>query len=257
MNELSTSYMQQQKFDKAEPILSEASTALRGTIGEEDPDSLAVAMNLGWTYAELGDFGKAEETTARALSIARRTLGNDHPQTQLGVNNLGVVYNRTGRPELALPLYLEGLEVTRRTLGNDHPDLLPSLSNLAKVHITMKQYDRAMPLLEAAVTKARKLLGKGDFRRGAVLLSYGGCLIGLDRPADAVKALLEAYDSMSPSVPSEHPGLQRLFQLLVEGYSRMGNTRAASEWRAKIVPPKSGAGTTGAPAAQPKPASGS
>ncbi len=243
MNELGTSYMQQQKFDKVEPILSEAFTALRGTIGEEDPDSLAVAMNLGWTYAELGDFGKAEATTARALDIARRILGNDHPQTQLGVNNLGVIYSRTGRPELALPLALEDLEVTRRTLGNDHPDLLPSLSNLAKVYITMKQYERARPLLEEAVTSARKILGKGDFRRGAILLSYGGCLMGLNRPVDAVKALLEAHDSMSPTVGPEHPGLQRLFQLLVDGYTRMGNTRAASEWRAKIIPPKPGGST--------------
>jgi non-specific serine/threonine protein kinase/serine/threonine-protein kinase len=251
INELALSYMQQQKFDQARPLLEEAFAALSSTVGRDDPDALQVEMNLGWTYEELGQAAKAEELTAGALGAARRVLGNDHPFTQLGVNNLGVIYVRSGKPELAEPLYREGLEVTRRTLGPDHPDLIPSLNNLGKLYMTLKQFDRAQPLLEEAAVKARKLLGAGDFKRGAVLLSYGGCLIALNRPAEAVGVLMEARDSLLATVPPEHPGAQKCFALLATACSMTGDERSAASWRSKLVAPKANPGLS--TASPPKP----
>ena len=259
VNNFAASYMERQQFDKAEPLLSEALAALRASVGEEDPDALEVAINLGWTNYELGHADQAEKLTAKALEAARRVLGSDHPITQLAVNNLGVIYARTGRFALAEPLYREGLEVTRRTLGPDHPDLLPSLSNLGKLYSNnLKQYDKAEPLLAEAADKARTLLKKGDFKLGAVLVAYGDCLLGLKRPADAVRILLEANESLSPAFKPEHPAVQKLFRLLATAYSQVGDESSAAVWRAKIIeaPPKTGGAAssraeTAAPATNP------
>ena len=240
LNNFAQSYMERQMFDKAEPLLAEGHAALQSTIGEEDPDALELACNLGWTYVELGDPAKGEQITARALGIARRVLGEDHHTTQLAVNNLAVIYVRTKRFELAEPLYVEGLEVTRRTLGPEHPDLLPSLHNLGKLYsANLKQYTKAEPLLAEAVEKARRTLERGDFKRGAILLTYGDCLINLEKPRDAVAVLLEANESLSVGLGPEHPACQRLFKSLASAYTRLGDEASAALWQVKLLPPPS------------------
>lgn len=236
VNNFAMSYMERQQFDKAEPLLSDALSALCARVGEEDPDALEVAINLGWTNYELGQAEKAENMTAKALEAARRVMGNDHPVTQLAVNNLGVIYVRTGRFTLAEPLYREGLEVTRRTLGPDHPDMLPSLSNLGKLYgNNLKQYDKAEPLLAEAAEKARKICKKGDFKLGAILVAYGDCLLGLKRPSEAVRILLEANESLMPVLKPEHPAVQKSFRLLATAYSQVGDESSAAMWRVKVI----------------------
>lgn len=236
VNNFAMSYMERQQFDKAEPLLSEALSSLRASVGDEDPDALEVAINLGWTFYELGQAEKAEAMTAKALEASRRVMGNDHPVTQLAVNNLGVIYVRTGRFALAEPLYREGLEVTRRTLGPDHPDLLPSLVNLGKLYgNNLKQYDKAEPLLSEAAEKARKICKKGDFKLGAILVAYGDCLLGLKRPSEAVRILLEANESLMPVLKPEHPAVQKSFRLLASAYAQAGDESSAAMWRAKVI----------------------
>ena len=235
LNNLALSYMEQQKFELALPLLEEVVAAHATTLSDQDPDAILVALNLGWTHAELGKLEKAEEITAKILENARKILGNDHYITQSAVNNLGVLYRRQGRLDLAEPLYVEGLEVTRRTLGPDHPDLLPSLHNLGKLYYQQKKYAEAEPLLAESVEKGRRLLAKDDVQLGMLIHGYAECLIALHRPQEGVTLLLEAHDIMAPVFKPDHRGIQQLYGALVKAYEDIGNTAAATEWKAKIA----------------------
>ncbi|HEV2778882.1 MAG TPA: FxSxx-COOH system tetratricopeptide repeat protein [Actinophytocola sp.] len=141
------------------PLFQRAYDLRRDRLGDDHPDTLDSASNLGLDLWALGEYERARALDEDTLGRRRRVLGDDHPGTLMSASNLGLDLRGLGEYERARALDEDTLGRRRRVLGDDHPDTLNSASSLASVLRLLGEYERARALDEDTLARRRRILG--------------------------------------------------------------------------------------------------
>ena len=75
-------------LDEAAPLLREALTACRETLGARHPQTLVSICSLGALLQVQGDVAGARRLYEEAVSTGREVLGEGHPHVQGYLSNL-------------------------------------------------------------------------------------------------------------------------------------------------------------------------
>lgn len=170
----------------ARPVHRDWSAAL----GEEHPDTLAMANRLAGCLFGVGQAEQARDLWADILPRMGRTLGEAHPDTRTVAGNLAASLNALGDYEAARDLLKETLRVSAEALGQDHHVTLRAAGNLAISMHLLQDYEGARALQEDSLRRYRRTLGEDhpETLQEAVDLSFSLNALG---EHDAARALNE------------------------------------------------------------------
>jgi CHAT domain-containing protein/Tfp pilus assembly protein PilF len=176
------------QFGKAEKALQQATDILFNVAGEDSPEYISAALNLGILYMSKGKYPEAEEIFDVALSI----IPPSEPTYADVLNNQGLVYKNLGQFERSEAIFKKIRKIDSLAIGNEHPDFAITLSNLGQVLTDGGKYAEA----EKALLLALQIQKKNN---GAKTTSYGKKLNNLARnyemwgqPEKAIPHLEEA-----------------------------------------------------------------
>ena len=78
---LAASLRDQGKHAEAEPLLRDTLAAQKRVLGNDHPDTLRTARNLGVVHYGLCEFDEAERLLRETLALFRQVRGENHPKT--------------------------------------------------------------------------------------------------------------------------------------------------------------------------------
>lgn len=187
-------------------ILEEAQQIVQseeGRLGVPDEPIAYLLQQSAMTEKQLCRFAEARRHAAEAVAVARRARLRGVLIKALGVE--GLVALAEGDPEAAIASFEESLEVT---LAFDPHDTARTRAYLIEAHGAAGHLDPARAQLAAAMEELEQK-GDDEGRRASeswVRTSWGGALLALGRPAEAVEAL--DHPSVRVSLEDEPlPGL--------------------------------------------------
>jgi len=164
LNDHAVTYLRQQRYAEAEPLLREALAAQRDLFGDTHPITLASVNNLA---GSLRQQGRAEE----ALPFYRETLdgflalyGDRHPRSIVARHNLGNCMLDLGRPEESVVLHRDALALALEEVP-DNGFMLGMLElGLGKSELARGEPSTALPLLESAEARIGAAAGADHYR---------------------------------------------------------------------------------------------
>ena len=147
LSKLGDVYTITSQYSKAEKSLYPAIDIIQKTTGENSPEFITAAINLGILYMGQGKYADAEETFDYAIS----ELTPDEPAYAATLNNQGLVYHSLGQLEMAEKNFLQIKSLDSAALGITHPDFAITLTNLGFVYCDEGKYAEAEKILERAL----------------------------------------------------------------------------------------------------------
>lgn len=125
-----------------------------------DPDDLAVSLT-GLANLEVDEsrFAEASELYRRALTITAGSAGADSPRYASHLSGLALAQWRLGEADSALAMFERVVAIQRRALAPDDLDLAWSLSTLGTLYANSKQYVLAREFGEEALAVQERALG--------------------------------------------------------------------------------------------------
>ena len=146
-------------YRRARPLLEQALTESRAQRGEDDPNTLAIQVNLGALLLNLEERDAARELLSDALTRCERTVGERHALTGRTLQVLGNVFTDTVRGralfERALSIYRALPEAPRRELAQ-------ALNSLATAEMYERRYDAARAHYDEALAVMEQVNGGRD-----------------------------------------------------------------------------------------------
>jgi tetratricopeptide (TPR) repeat protein len=118
-------------------------------------------------------------------------------------HNLGVLLRRLGKHDRAVELHEQVLKSSKAKLGPMHPKTLTFMAALALAYESSKKPDRALPIAEDLVTKTRIAKGDKSPEMATALSILGGCLLTVNRAAEAEKHFREALQIRTATTPEK------------------------------------------------------
>jgi hypothetical protein len=131
----------------------------RNKFGDDHPNTLASASNLGLSLWWRGEFQRARALDEDTLARRRSVFGEDDPGTLNSATLLGQVLWSLGDYRQARQLLNDTVARSRRILGEDHPGTLLSAGQLGLVLWSLGEYQRARQLQNDTLTRSRQALG--------------------------------------------------------------------------------------------------
>ncbi|RYD15965.1 MAG: serine/threonine protein kinase [Lysobacteraceae bacterium] len=133
------------------------SVALRG---EDHPETVETAHNIGVLLRDMGRVDEALRWLEPALARSRSVLGDDHPSTLRSANVLASAHRDARDFTRAEALYTDVLERRLRVLGEENTSTRVTMGNLGQLYLELDRPERAAPLLERALALDLRLLGE-------------------------------------------------------------------------------------------------
>ncbi|MFT5050395.1 MAG: serine/threonine protein kinase [Chlamydiales bacterium] len=176
----------------------------RAEFGDEHPETLFAAGNMGTLLQRQGKLQGAEPYFQEALAL-RRIMGEEHPQTLTVINNMGVLLQALGRYSEA-DLYLqEALDAKRRVLGSESRSTLQSINNMG----ILRQSEGRLPEAEAywreALDGRRRALGDDDPDTLLSINNMAGLLMSQRRFEESEALFREALEGRRQVLGDDHP----------------------------------------------------
>src|SRR5439155_23647700 len=130
------SLMRLKTMAEAEPLVREAYDRRRRVLGDDHPDTLETASNLGFILPALGQVDQGLELQSRVLEQRRKMFGDDHPATLASLARLAQTFaGISGRTAEAITLHRELLARQQKLMGQDNPATLGASLTLANLLI--------------------------------------------------------------------------------------------------------------------------
>ncbi|MFE9045555.1 tetratricopeptide repeat protein [Streptomyces sp. NPDC007818] len=137
-----------------------ATAAWSETLGEDHPDTLAVANRLAGCLIGLGEHAEAGDLFADLLPRCERVLGWEAPLTLTVGSNLCACLFALGAHQEARQQCEDVLRRSRLALGPDDPRTLRAASNLAIFLRRLDDHQAARAVLEDTLQRYRRVLGE-------------------------------------------------------------------------------------------------
>ena len=128
--------------------------------GEDHPETVEAAHNIGVLMRDMGRVDEALRWLAPAVARSRSVLGDDHPSTLRSANVLASIYRDARDFTRAEALYADVLERRLRVLGEENTSTRVTMGNLGQLYLEMDRPERGAPLLERALELDVRLLGE-------------------------------------------------------------------------------------------------
>ncbi len=159
MNNLGGIYLQQKRYDLAEPLLTKTLEGRRRVLGTDHVGTTATMGNLAQLYRARNRDEEAQALLVEALGIRERILGEDHPRTLSTVFNLGALLKEMGRYAEARPLFEKAWTGFRDVYNDDHEHALEAMANLADTLFRLDEVENAERLAVASYERHSIRLG--------------------------------------------------------------------------------------------------
>lgn len=127
--------------------------------GEDNPDSLAIAINLTNMLRTMGQFDKALELAERTVARYPAIYGEEHPYRYGCLGNLALLRRVTGDLADARKLDEQALDGLETRLTRDHHYSLTVAVNLASDLAELDKTEDARKLGEGTLRRMRRVLG--------------------------------------------------------------------------------------------------
>ena len=196
-------YIDQRRFDEAEPYLRHRAEVLIETAGPEHTQTLHARGRIAYLLVESQRLAEALELLDELYPVSRRALGEEHPRTAAFLTSLSVAALSTGREDGAA-LTEQALELGRRVHGPDHPALLPSIINLTYLRFVQGRFDDAIEVAREGIAICDR--NPGVSRMDAMLLAsnLSSLLLATERYPEAEKVALATLDEAVVSLGEHH-----------------------------------------------------
>jgi non-specific serine/threonine protein kinase/serine/threonine-protein kinase len=160
MHTMGTAFYGLGKYARAEGVLRQAATLLRGTLGELHPDTLRNDWRLAITLRRLNQLDEAEELTRSTLEKQRQVLGEDHFDTLITLNALGNLEWRRGDAVTAAEIFEDVRSKARTTMGPEHLRYLVVTNNLAHMYSLTDRSEDAETLARETIEIQIRTVGQ-------------------------------------------------------------------------------------------------
>jgi len=152
LNNLSTIYVDQQKFQEAEALFTEGIDILKANKQTETSLYAALLMNYAALNIDLEKYKKAQNLSEEARIILAKVFSKKHPWYASVINNLAYIYKKTGDFKKAKTYYLETENIDGETLGKRHPYYIGTTYSLANITELATEIDTAYHYYQRANT---------------------------------------------------------------------------------------------------------
>lgn len=152
LNKLGDLYTYTGQYSKASKALENATDILFDVAGENSPEYIGAAINLGILYMSQGKYPEAEEIFDVALNI----LDKKSVSYNNVLNNQALVYQSLGQLEKAESVFKKIKALDSASIGITHPDYAITLSNLGQLLCDEAKYKEAEAALKAALDIQKK-----------------------------------------------------------------------------------------------------
>ncbi len=143
---LGTTYADLGEYETARSNQEHAHALLLAQVGERDPRTLRIAMNLGELQYRLGNLQAAESILVRTGVIQDEVLGREHPQSLATAGRLMAVYAYDGALDKADSLGQRVVPAMRRVSGDADPETRSAMYTLASVYVDQLKLGKAESL---------------------------------------------------------------------------------------------------------------
>ncbi len=203
LSHLAKVYVDQCRYDEAEPLLSRA-LGICEAPGHDRSDLADVLNNLAVICREQGRFDEAERLYRRTLAILESAYGEDHPELGRVLNNLAGVYVDRDDVE-AEKVLARALAVKEKTLGPDHPNVAYTVENLAVVQRNLGRYAESEALHVRALAIREKTLGLDHPEVGLSLHGLANVLFDQGRHDESERLHKRALAIWEKVLDPDHP----------------------------------------------------
>ncbi|HET7469474.1 MAG TPA: serine/threonine-protein kinase [Gemmatimonadales bacterium] len=192
MDRLATLYQRRDDYEASEPLFREALAVRRRLFGDT---AIVVAQslnNLGVLLLKKNAYPDADSVFRQALAIDLRALGENHPLSAEVLHNRAQAQWSLGNLALADSLFRRALAAKRTALGAAHPSISINLNNLGMLLVDEGRLDEADSLVREALKLDRQMFGENHSYVAASLRNLGTVLRLQGRFAEAEQQLREA-----------------------------------------------------------------
>jgi serine/threonine protein kinase/tetratricopeptide (TPR) repeat protein len=176
-------------YDKALPLLEQALSIGRRTLGSEHVTVAQSLNNLGVLHHDMGNYAAAEPLLRESLAIRRRLLGNRDKDVAVTLVYLGRLLRDAGRSDEAEAPIRESLAIRQAFFGDEHRETATSKNDLAILLRDRGDLEGAEPLFRQNVATTERLLGR-DHPNAAAAKGNLGLLLTAKGDAVGGEALL-------------------------------------------------------------------
>ncbi len=213
--------------EKSLPVLERAVALRRGTLGQDDPETVRALHNLAMAFQDAGRYERAIIILEQTL--ARRKARHDPDPTDLieSLNDLAVAYWDSGQAARAVPLYEAALEKIRARLGDVHPDTLTIIDNLAVTYAATGEAGRAIPLHETVLQKLRATLGEDHLTTLVTMNNLARAYEAGLRHTDSIELYERTIPKLRAKLSDDHPTVLTAMCGMARAYQSMGRISEA------------------------------
>ncbi len=227
---IADAYQHLGRLGDAKPLVEQAYTLRRETLGDDHSDTLESLLDFASTHVQLGDFEPAEGLFRTYIEQARLTYGPNDPRILPALNELvSVLHVQQRRAEA------DSIRTVWRTLvdampDEDHPALASSLSSLANLLFIRREYDESEAYIRRALAMSRRLEGDSSRAVGVDLNRLAHTLNRLGRYAEGETTARDALALNTMLYPDGHYQVGNSLSALGESLQYRGRFDEAEEY---------------------------
>lgn len=147
------------RFDDAVRLFEQALATCRSMLGDDHPDTMTVAGNLGVAQFSAGNRRKGMKLIAGCVEDRARVVGDDHPMTLVARDALAAARRVSGDADGAVSLAQQVVRQRTRVLGAVHADTFRSRMSLALALAAAGENRSAHRVLASTMNDAERHLG--------------------------------------------------------------------------------------------------
>ncbi|XP_070579554.1 TPR repeat-containing protein DDB_G0287407-like [Ptychodera flava] len=164
MNKLACTYVDTEKFEKAEPLHKEVLEIKQDKLAESKSYIATSVHGLGVLYLKQRRYQEAEEYFTKALELHRAELPENHALIADTLNNIASVYidiNDSSQNEKAKDVMEEAMKIYEICyFGNLPTEVAGAVNNLAICYRRLGEYEKAEPMYKRAYDMTINAVGE-------------------------------------------------------------------------------------------------
>ncbi|QBB71956.1 tetratricopeptide repeat protein [Pseudolysobacter antarcticus] len=205
----------------------------RRTLGEDHPDTLAVAAAIGWSLAQAGDLTGARSALLDVVARQKKVLGESNNGNGKALNQLGMVELRLGLTDQAIEHFLAAEAVYRREFGSNSAYLVtPVMLNRGRALLAVGRFAEALELFQQVHAQRVKDLPPGHAELAESLMFMSSALLHLGRITEALDNAKKAVTILRATPSIDPLDLAKALQRLGLALKASGDISHAHEaWR--------------------------
>jgi eukaryotic-like serine/threonine-protein kinase len=222
-------------YDRALDFLTRAIDISRELNGADNPETLAIANDLGLAFLAAGKLPQATALFEHALDVQVKTLGEDHPDTLKTLINLAWANLDAGKFPASIELYKRVLASQMKKLGPDHADTLNTMHYLAGAYLYSGKLAEAIALYESASVGRTKTLGANHPETIATLNNLAVAYQDAGEQARAIAIFEQVLQARLTQLGADHPDTLSTMNFLITAYRTVGKREQALPLMQRVV----------------------